>query len=138
MTRPDDRADPIDLDAPDPRGSPGSVLLVEDNDDVAQATMPLIESFGWRVAHARDAESALELIDSGAFAPDVVLTDIAMPGEFDGAELAVHLQRTRPALRVVLMTGYVTEVHRAFAGGFELLPKPFAPSELAAALSGRR
>lgn len=119
--------------------APGLVLLVEDNDQVAVATGALLEHFGWRVVHAPDAQTALEMIEGGAVVPDAVLADIAMPGEFDGAELAVHLRRTRPALRVVLMTGCVGQVHRACAeGGFDLLPKPCAPAELAAALLGRR
>lgn len=115
-----------------------SVLLVEDNDEVAAATGALLRSFGWSVEHAGDAETALEMIDAGVV-PDVVLADIAMPGAFDGAQLAVHLRRTHPMLRVVLMTGYITEVHRASdEGGFLLLPKPCSTTELVAALVGAR
>jgi two-component system NtrC family sensor kinase len=116
----------------------GRVLLVEDDPEVAAATLALVESFGWAVAHAPQADAALEIIDEGLLHIDVVLADIAMPGEFDGMELAVHLRRMRPELRVVLMTGYTTEVHRAAWDGFELLPKPCAPSLLARTLLGRR
>ena len=113
-----------------------SVLLVEDNDEVAAATGDVLRSFGWAVERASDAETALERIDGG-LVPDVVLADIAMPGAFDGAQLAVHLRRTHPRLRVVLMTGYIAEVHRASdEGGFLLLPKPCSISELVAALDG--
>ena len=112
------------------------VLLVEDNDEVAAATVALLRAYGWSVEHAGDAETALELIDGGAV-PDVVLADIAMPGAFDGAQLAVHLRRMHPRLRVVLMTGHVTEVHRASGeDGFLLLPKPCSPTALVAALDG--
>ena len=69
-----------------------TVLLVEDIDEVAAATGELIRSFGWAVEHASDAEMALEMIDRG-IALDVVLADIAMPGAFDGAELAVGGRR---------------------------------------------
>ena len=121
-----------------PHATPRSVLLVEDNEEVAAATGEVLRSFGWNVLHAPDAEAALERIDRDG-APDAVLADIAMPGEFDGAQLAVHLRRTHPTLRVVLMTGYITEVHKASdEGGFMLLPKPCAPSELAAALDPPR
>lgn len=114
----------------------GCVLVVEDDPWVAESTVALVESFGWTVRHAPDAESALELLDADETV-DVVLTDIAMPGEFDGADLAVHLRRTRPALRVVVMTGRVDKVHRVAGDGFVLLPKPCAPSELAAALGAQ-
>ena len=123
---------PADTTPPEAR----SVLLVEDNDEVAAATGAVLRSFGWAVERAGDAETALERIDSG-LVPDVVLADIAMPGAFDGAQLAVHLRRTHPRLRVVLMTGYITEVHRASVeGGFLLLPKPCSISALVAALDG--
>ena len=111
------------------------MLLVEDQHEAAEATRALLERHGWRVEHAPDAESALEILESGDFEPDVVLSDIAMPGAFDGAELAVHLRSIRPGLRVVLMTGHVAEVHRAWLGGFDLLPKPCAAGELLAALA---
>jgi CheY-like chemotaxis protein len=114
------------------------VLLVEDDDEVALATGAVLERHGWSVVRAADAESALEMLDNGDVQPDVVLTDISMPGEFDGEQLAVHLRQTRPDLRVVLMTGHVGMVHRAAAGGFELLPKPCPPRELLEALAGRR
>ena len=119
--------------------APGVVLLVEDDAEVAAATGAVLRSFGWTVAHARDAATALDLLDAGAVVPDAVLADISLPGEFDGAELAVHLRRTRPGLRVVLTTGYVRQVHRASAGeGFDLLPKPCPPAQLAACLRGCR
>ncbi|MEI7443671.1 MAG: response regulator [Burkholderiales bacterium] len=110
------------------------VLLVEDHAEVAAATGAVLRALGWTVEHAWDAESALDRIDRGD-PPDVVLADIAMPGAFDGAELAVHLRRTHPGLRVVLMTGYIAEVHKAAdEGGFTLLPKPCPPARMAAAL----
>ncbi|MFM1990694.1 MAG: hypothetical protein RJA99_3651 [Pseudomonadota bacterium] len=117
--------------------TPRRVLLVEDNPVVAAATGEVLRSLGWEVEHAPHAESALERIDRG-HVPDAVLADIAMPGDFDGAQLAVHLRRTHPTLRVVLMTGYIAEVHKASVeGGFVLLPKPCSASRLAAALDPR-
>lgn len=113
----------------------GTVLYVEDDPLGAQATGEVLRCLGWTVHHAGSAEAALEMLDAGRCEPDVVLADIAMPGEFDGMELAVHLRTTRPSLRVVLMTGYVCEVHRAAWDGFELLPKPCAPSVLAETLA---
>lgn len=109
------------------------MLVVEDDPVVADATVALVESFGWSVTHASNAERALDLLET-ELAVDVVLTDIAMPGEFDGADLAVHLRRTRPALRVVVMTGRVDKVHRVVGDGFVLLPKPCPVGELMRAL----
>jgi CheY-like chemotaxis protein len=141
MDKTPERRPPARSDAPGPVPRPpqppsaaGRVLLVEDNEVAAASTIALLTSFGWAVVHAVNAEVALEMLDSGQVAPDVVLTDIVMPGEFDGAQLAVHLRQTRPSLRIVLMTGQVTEVARASGDGFHLLPKPCAPLDLAEAL----
>jgi len=128
-----------DPDSPDEAArSPGCVLLVEDDPSVAESSAALLRHLGWTVVHAAGAEQALERLDDGDFTPDVVLADIAMPGAFDGMELAIHLRSTRPGLRVVLMTGRVTEVHRAARDGFDLLPKPCSPERLARTLAGRR
>lgn len=113
----------------------GTVLYVEDDPLGAQATVELLHLLGWNVQHAGNADAALEMLDAGRCDPDVVLADISMPGEFDGMELAVHLRTTRPSLRIVLMTGHVSEVHRAAWDGFELLPKPCPPSLLADTLT---
>jgi len=113
----------------------GTVLYVEDDPLGAEATVEVLRTLGWRVMHADSADAALELLDAGCCEPDVVLADIALPGEIDGMALAVHLRSTRPSLRIVLMTGYVSEVHRAAGNGFELLPKPCAVSRLAEALA---
>jgi DNA-binding response OmpR family regulator len=125
--------------ASDPAGDArGHVLLVEDDPEVAAATAALLRHFGWRVSQVSGAEDALDLIEAGTAAIDVVLADIAMPGAFDGMELAVHLRRMHPGLRVVLMTGRTAEVHRAAWDGFELLPKPCPPALLDRTLAASR
>jgi CheY-like chemotaxis protein len=116
--------------------APGHVLLVEDDPEGAAAIAAVLESFGWVVSQAAGAEAALDLIEADQPRIDVVLADIAMPGAFDGMELAVHLRRMRPDLRVVLMTGRTAEVHRAAWDGFALLPKPCPPALLARTLLG--
>jgi len=136
--RPPAAAPPTAPDADPDCATTGTVLYVEDDPLGAQATVEVLRSLGWRVQHAGSADAALEILEAGGCEPDVVLADIAMPGEFDGMELAVHLRTIRPSLRVVLMTGYVSEVHRAAWGGFELLPKPCPASVLAETLARPR
>ena len=57
-----------------------------------------------------------------------------MPGERNGLDLARIVRRDRPALPVVLMTGYTAELQRALAEGFRVLQKPCSPDTLASAL----
>ena len=66
---------------PDSVGS-GTVLLVEDNPDVANASAGLLEQLGYSVRWVADAESALSALDRGAI--DLVFSDIVMSGKMDG------------------------------------------------------
>ncbi|MEO5698614.1 MAG: response regulator [Burkholderiaceae bacterium] len=107
------------------------VLLVEDNEALGDVTAALLGSHGAQVQRAASAADALRLLDAQPFF-DVVLSDVAMPGEMDGLELARQLRRDRPALPVVLITGYSASA--AAATDFVVLRKPCAAEELFAAL----
>jgi CheY-like chemotaxis protein len=107
------------------------LLLVEDNEELARATQALLESFGCKVQRVRNAGEALQAVgtDRGF---DVVLSDVVMPGEVDGVQLARQLLRLFPRLPVVLISGFSP----ALAGdhGFVVLHKPCTPEVLVAAL----
>jgi signal transduction histidine kinase/CheY-like chemotaxis protein len=111
------------------------VLLVEDNPELADATRELLLEAGCTVHQARSADEALVLLARLVPPPEVVLSDIRMPGEIDGLGLAARLQRSTPALRVVLMTGYTAELEAARAMRLEVLAKPVQPADLLRALA---
>lgn len=113
-----------------------AVLLVEDNESLADVTAALLRSHGARVERAAGAEEALARIDAGLRC-DVVLSDVVMPGRFDGLELARRLRRRAPPLPVVLTTGF-SNAASAAAGEFTVLRKPCPEAELLGALSGHR
>jgi len=110
-----------------------SVLIVEDNAELANALEPVLAAAGCEVLHADSAQSALALLDGGA-AVDLVLSDIVMPGTHDGIALAEVLRSAYPALPVVLMTGYAHDLVRAERQHFEVLPKPCPPALLVSTL----
>jgi two-component system NtrC family sensor kinase len=112
----------------------GRLLLVEDNDDVANALRPLLEQLGLGVERAPGADVALQLLRGRPSGFDVVLSDIVMPGTMTGIELAAEIARLAPALPIVLMSGYTPQLQRAIASGLTVLPKPCSPAALAAAL----
>src|SRR4029077_3617088 len=64
----------------------GTVLLVEDNPDVATASTDLLEQLGYSVRWVSDAEHALEEVERDGI--DLVFSDIVMPGKLDGLALA--------------------------------------------------
>jgi PAS domain S-box-containing protein len=110
----------------------GTVLLVEDNPDVANASTGLLEELGYAVRWASDVDSALGEIAANGI--DLVLSDIVMPGKMDGLALARILKQKHPALPILLATGY-SEAARNAAAEFPILRKPYQIHELNEALS---
>ena len=132
-------ARPIEQDAPAGQlAAPGmpsiagaTVLLVEDDESLADVTTELLMMHGARVLRAAEPRAALQLLDGGSRV-DVVLSDVVMPGPMNGVALARHLRGQRPELPVVLISGYS---NTAIADGeFVQLRKPCAPAELLGAL----
>lgn len=112
-----------------------TVLVVEDNNDVADALLPLLEALGCRTTRVDRASAAREWLAAQTALPDLVLTDVLMPGDMDGIALAQFLRKTHPALPVLLMTGYAEQIDAITALGFEVLPKPCSADVLSAAIA---
>ena len=113
-------------------GRPLSLLLVEDDADVAALLRASLEQMGHAVRHAPGGAEALALLDAGP-PPDVMLADLMMAG-MDGLALAAEAGRRHPGLPVVLMSGFNAQVAKAAAAGHAVLRKPFTRAELDAAL----
>ncbi len=107
------------------------LLLVEDNAELGDATMALLESYGFNVSRATGAEPALAMLQPG-HGIDIVLSDVLMPGSMDGLAMARLLREQEPALPVVLISGYSSALTQAH--DFIVLQKPSTPSELMGAL----
>jgi DNA-binding NtrC family response regulator len=109
------------------RGGSGTILLVEDNSEVADVTAALLGQLGYRVVRAQNAAEALTLLDGGGI--DLVFTDIVMPGPMDGLALAAEVKTRHPQIPVVLTTGY-TDVAPKSEYKFAVLRKPFQMAAL--------
>ena len=110
------------------------VLVVEDNDNLRSVAVSNIRQLGYRVVEAATPESALEVIAHGA-APDILFTDVIMPGTMDGIGLAHAIVKLRPNIRVVLTSGFTGqnfEQHDRLP--WPLLAKPYRRAQLAAIL----
>jgi len=114
-----------------PRGT-GTVLLVEDNPDVAIASTGLLEELGYAVRWASDVDAALSEVAANGI--DLVLSDIVMPGKMDGLALARILKQKHPRLPILLASGY-SEAAQNAAAEFPILRKPYQIHELNEALS---
>jgi CheY-like chemotaxis protein len=108
-----------------------TVLVVDDEPHVLSVAARSLERSGFHVLRASDGRSALEMLD-GHGPPDLVLTDLMMPG-MGGIELGRRLKERWPALPVLYMSGYsVEDLRREGVTGVEreLLHKPFTPNSL--------
>jgi CheY-like chemotaxis protein len=101
----------------------GTVLFGEDDALVREAVAPALEACGFRVLQAQDGDTALRMLDAGA-RPDVVFSDVVMPGKVSGIELAAIVRERYPALRIVLASGYTEQ--QAAIPGVRMLAKPYA------------
>jgi len=110
------------------------VLVVEDNTDVARATIAVLELLGCKVRHVASGDDARRVLDQDPGSIDLLLSDIVMPGSMDGLALARHVRAAFPNLAVLLMSGYSESASEAASLGLDVVPKPCAPEVLAAAL----
>jgi PAS domain S-box-containing protein len=116
-----------------------SILLVEDDDGVRAYATEALRELGYRVAEAPSGKAALSILDRTP-PVDLLLTDVVMPGELNGRELAEEAVKRRPGLRVLYMTGYSRDAlsrDGRLSSGVHVLRKPFSLEELAAKVRSR-
>ena len=105
------------------------VLVVEDNEMLAQMTCELLSTLGYRTTWAANAAAGLELLaeDAGRF--DLVFSDVIMPG-MSGIEFGELVRKRYPGLPVVLTSGYNEVMAERGRHGFELIQKPYVSDTL--------
>ncbi|HEX2555863.1 MAG TPA: ATP-binding protein [Microvirga sp.] len=114
----------------------GRVLLVEDNADVAEISRGRLEEFGYEVLHAPDAGTARAMLRQAGGAVDLVFSDIVMPGDWNGLDLARAVRRDYGGeVPVLLATGYSDVAQSAADEGFPILRKPYGEAELREAVA---
>ncbi|MEK7406274.1 MAG: response regulator [Acidobacteriota bacterium] len=112
------------------------ILIIDDEEAARYGIARALASQGYLLEQAEDGTTALEKI--GAFRPDVVVSDINMPG-IDGISLLRHVNRQPEPPLVVLVTAYGSEemaVEALRAGAHNYLPKPFEVEELRFVIAG--
>lgn len=109
------------------------VILVEDDQRVRDFVTHGLTKFGYRVAVFQNAADALEMLGNCTPEPDIIVTDVVMPG-MDGREFANAALRQRPDLPVIFISGYTDDIiarHGVVQSGETLLEKPFSINALA-------
>ncbi|HEY2016511.1 MAG TPA: response regulator [Bryobacteraceae bacterium] len=107
-----------------------TILVVEDVDAIRRMICAMLTHSGYNCLQASDGAEALRLLDE-AVQVELVLTDIVMPN-MNGSDLARHLARTRPGLRIMFMSGYTDDpvVETVGCNSPLFLPKPFTALDL--------
>ena len=108
----------------------GTILLVEDDGALRELLSRTLNEAGYRVIAPPSPDEALRLVRERAADPDLLVTDVVMPG-MSGPTLARELVAIKSGLRVLLISGYTDDAMLrmgAFDAGKALLLKPFGPA----------
>jgi PAS domain S-box-containing protein len=116
-----------------PAGGTEAVLLVEDEAPVRKLARTILERGGYRIFEAEDGPAALQTWTEHQADIRLLLSDMVMPGGLSGRQLAERLLAQAPGLKVILTSGYSSEVlGRDFKTrrGLAFVPKPYEPATL--------
>jgi CheY-like chemotaxis protein len=113
-----------------------TVLVVDDEPDVLRLIQSILTEEGYKIIVAHNAESAIRTFEQLSPPPDLLLTDVVMPG-MSGPMLVDHLLGLQPDLKVLFMSGFDDRqvVQRyVVEKGFHLIAKPFTVKKLRATI----
>jgi len=119
-----------------PAGRGERILVVEDEAALSRFVVTLLEGLGYAVVAVSDGEQAIAALN-GAEPIDLLLSDVVLPGDLSGPRLAQEIEKRRPAVKVLFMSGYAEDFHSnegSLWPGCDLLHKPFRKIELARAV----
>ncbi len=121
--------------APAPASAAGgseTILLVEDEESVRQLVRDTLASKGYKVLEADSGEAGVAVAEKHAGQIDLIITDVMMPG-MSGREMVNKLNQSRPAARVLYLSGYTEDAivsEGKFESGTAFLQKPFSLQSL--------
>lgn len=119
------------------QGGSETILLVEDDPPVRKTISTFLRRWGYKVFEAGDGMAAFDLWQEHHEEVQLVFTDMIMPEGMTGLELAERLRGAKPDLRVIISSGYSTELAHhgtSIIPGVKYVPKPSPPHVLARAV----
>jgi DNA-binding response OmpR family regulator len=108
----------------------GKILIVDDEDLVRNYVRRALSSRGWEVSEASNGAAALEMVKAGDYA--AVICDLKMP-DMRGEEVIKNVRACRPGMRIIVITGSVSNIATPIVPGVEVdgfLIKPFGINEI--------
>ena len=123
----------VSSDASEVRGGSETILLAEDDESVRTLAERTLTELGYTVLSARNGEDAIDVFNRSSEKISLAVLDVVMPVK-GGKEAYEVLQKVKPGLKVIFMSGYTANaVHESFVliAGVPFLAKPFGPAALA-------
>jgi two-component system OmpR family response regulator len=107
--------------------SPGRILIIDDNRDLADGLAAILEDTGYSATTAYTGLSGIEAFTKTVF--DLVFLDVKLP-DMDGLEVLQALQSALPNAKVLVISGYPPDQIRAQWPDVRLVRKPFDPGQM--------
>jgi CheY-like chemotaxis protein len=105
------------------------VLIVEDELLLRMNAVDIIETAGFEVVEAANADEAIEILEARRDI-GVVFTDIQMPGSMDGLKLVRAVRGRWPPIKIVATSGHIGVAQTDLPEGGRFVPKPFSPGQV--------
>jgi PAS domain S-box-containing protein len=111
------------------------ILVVEDDEDLLEATSAMLTTLGYRVVRARNGAEAIQILRSGEEF-ELVFSDVVMPNGINGVELAREARQRSKEIKILLTSGYAGDALERYRATdeFQIIDKPFRLADLARTL----
>ena len=108
-------------------------LIVDDEPAIRAYLKAILQCKNVQALEASNAVQALQMLQKHGNGIDLIITDIQMPGDLDGVDLAYSVKHSHPAIPVLLISG---NANNAPAGRFTFVQKPFLPETILETIDG--
>ena len=111
------------------------ILLVEDESEIRDMLVEVLHDAGFQTVEATTGDAAAELLALDT--PSLIVTDINLPGQLDGFDLAVSARKAHPSIPIIFISGWPAKLEQARALGHPaaFLQKPFTFNSLVSAIA---
>ncbi|WP_226457304.1 ATP-binding protein [Pseudomonas sp. AF03-9] len=113
-------------------GGQETILVVEDNEGVRLTVVELLQQSGYTVLTAEDGDRAMQALQGGLL-PDLIFTDVVMPGRVKSTDLAAWARAQQPSVAVLFTSGHTRDIlssNHLLSPDIHLLSKPYSPEAL--------
>lgn len=110
------------------------VLVVDDSALIRMGAVDLVQSAGYEVLEAQDADEAIRILESRADI-DLVFTDVQMPGTMDGVKLAHYIRNRWPPVKLIVVSGQAILEESSLPTGSHYFAKPYTDHAIADAMA---